>query len=86
METLELFPKHFALRSGVIVKEGKTIGYDSIVDSQVIESLIGRMLGYGTVVLVLESREGTKRIAIPYLPYMAYSSLVPLTERSCNER
>jgi uncharacterized membrane protein YdbT with pleckstrin-like domain len=68
METLELREGMCVLRSGVIVKVGKTIGYDSISDYQVVQSLFGRLFGYGTVVLVLESREGTKQVRLPYIP------------------
>jgi len=67
LETLEFRASMCILRSGVIIKEGKTIGYESITDSRIVQGLIGRLLGYGTIVLVLESREGRKQIVLPYL-------------------
>jgi len=67
LETLEFRAAMCILRSGVIIKEGKTIGYGSITDSRIVKSLFGRLFGYGTIVLVLESREGTKQIVLPYL-------------------
>jgi len=67
METLEIRDRMCVLRSGVFVKEGKTIGYESITDSQVVVSLFGRILGYGSIRLVLESGEGTKELMLPYI-------------------
>ena len=67
LETLEFRDRMCILRSGVIIKEGKTIGYDSITDTQIVQSLIGRVLGYGSIRLILESREGTKELMLPYI-------------------